>query len=218
VPQIFRPRANAIARWVLLLAATGTVLAIVGATSFVRSSFYTGTGRPMVQPVPFSHEHHVGGLGIDCRYCHNSVETSAFAGLPATEICMTCHSQLWTNAGILAPIRESLARGEPIHWQRVNTLPDYVYFSHAIHVNKGIGCVTCHGPIDKMPLTWRENPMQMSWCLGCHRNPAPNLRPKAAVFDPEWHPSGDLEAMHQALLATYGIKTERMTDCYVCHR
>lgn len=145
----------------MVLAVVGTAVTSTAGALYLRSSFYTGVGRPVFQPVPFSHKHHVGGLGIDCRYCHTSVEKSAFAGLPATEVCMTCHSQIWTNAEMLAPVRDSLARGQPIHWRRVNVLPDFVFFNHAIHVNNGIGCVTCHGPIDKMPLTWRENPMQM---------------------------------------------------------
>jgi hypothetical protein len=218
VPQIFRPRANALARWILVLAALGSASAVAGGAMFVRSSFYTGTHRPIAQPIPFSHQHHAGDLGIDCRYCHTSVETSAFAGVPASEVCMTCHSQIWTGADVLAPLRDSLAKGTPIHWNRVNDLGDFVYFNHAIHVNKGVACVTCHGPVDRMPLTWRQNPMQMEWCLGCHRDPAPNLVAPDKVFDPAAQPAATTATEHSALLQRYGIKPDELTDCYVCHR
>jgi len=131
---------------------------------------------------------------------------------------MTCHSQLFTSAPMLAPVRESLASGKPIEWNRVNDLGDFVYFNHSIHIAKGVACVTCHGPVDEMRLTWRQNPMQMSWCLGCHRDPAPNLVPKSAVFDPDWTPPANMEALHTVLLRDRGINPDTMTDCYVCHR
>jgi hypothetical protein len=127
---------------------------------------------PREQPVPFSHKHHVSGLGIDCRYRHTSVEKSAFAGIPPTDTCMTCHSQLWTDAPLLAPVRESLARHQPMQWNRVHDLPDFVFFNHSIHVRQGIGCATCHGPVDRMPLTWQQNTLFMKWCLDCHKDPA----------------------------------------------
>ncbi len=169
------------------------------------------------QPVPFSHRHHVSGLGIDCRYCHDSVEVASNAGMPPTETCMTCHSQIWTNAQMLAPVRQSLARHQPLRWQAVYVLPDYVYFDHSIHVAKGVGCTECHGPIGDMALTRKATTLYMQWCLDCHRNPAPHLRPAAAVFDPHWRrgpgtPSG------KELMAQYHIHVERLTDCSVCHR
>ncbi len=169
------------------------------------------------QPVPFSHKHHVSGLGLDCRYCHTTVEKSANAGMPSTAICMTCHSQIWTNAAMLAPDRQSLAEDTPLRWTRVYTLPDYVFFDHSIHVVKGVGCTECHGPIGDMALTWKAEPLYMSWCLSCHRDPAPHLRPRDAVFDPHWRrtpstPSG------QALLAQYHVKTDKLSDCGICHR
>ena len=170
------------------------------------------------QPVPFSHEHHVGGLGLDCRYCHTSVEKARFAGLPPTETCMTCHSQIWTNAQMLAPVRASLAENKPIRWQRVHKLPDYVYFDHSIHIAKGVGCTTCHGPIDEMKLTRQAEPLTMKWCLDCHRDPAKNLRPRDAVFDPDWTAAGDREAAGQKLVAAYHIRTDHLTDCSICHR
>ena len=171
------------------------------------------------QPVPFSHEHHVGGLGLDCRYCHTSVEKARFAGLPPTETCMTCHSQIWTNAQMLAPVRASLAENKPIRWQRVHKLPGYVYFDHSIHIAKGVGCSTCHGPVHEMKLTRQAAPLTMKWCLDCHRDPAKNLRPRDAVFDPELDSLRmTSEASGQKLIAAYHIRTDHLTDCSTCHR
>src|SRR5437660_2869412 len=135
------------------------------------------------QPVQLSHKHHVGDDGIDCRYCHTSVEKSAFAGVPPTETCMTCHSQIWTESPLLAPVRESYRTGRPIQWQRVHDLPDFVYFNHSIHIKKGIGCVSCHGRIDEMPITRKHQTLSMRWCLSCHRSPEKNMRPHEKVFD-----------------------------------
>jgi hypothetical protein len=169
------------------------------------------------QPIPFSHKHHVSGLGLDCRYCHTTVEKSSSAGMHSTAICMTCHSQIWTNAAMLAPDRQSLANNIPLRWTRVYTLPDYVFFDHSIHIAKGVGCTECHGPIGDMSMTWKATTLYMSWCLSCHRDPAPRLRPKEQVFNPDWHrtsstPSG------QALLADYHIHPENLSDCGICHR
>lgn len=133
------------------------------------------------QPVPFSHQHHVVGLGIDCRFCHTSVEVSASAGLSPTYTCMTCHSQIGTNAAIVAPVRESLADGKPTEWHRVSNLPDYVYFNHSIHIAKGVGCESCYGEMDRMALTYKAKTLIMQFCLNCHRDPGPHLRPKAAL-------------------------------------
>ena len=169
------------------------------------------------QPVPFSHKHHVSGLGIDCRYCHDSVEVASNAGMPPTETCMTCHSQIWTNAAILAPVRESLAEHKPLQWRSVYKLPDYVYFDHSIHVAKGIGCTECHGPIGDMPLTWKAETLYMGWCLGCHRDPAPHLRPREAVTDAHWQRTPDTPSGAQ-LMKAYHIHPETLTDCSVCHR
>jgi len=167
------------------------------------------------QPIPFSHKHHVGDDGIDCRFCHANVETSSFAGIPATRICMTCHSQLFTDAPMLAPVRESAARGEPLHWTRVHRLPDFVYFDHAIHVKKGVGCIECHGRVDRMPLMCRVAPLTMQWCLDCHRDPTPHLRDPAHVFD--MTPSAAVRVasgVPREALAT----RRRLTDCSTCHR
>lgn len=186
------------------------------------SSYATLIGWVRDQPVPFSHEHHVGGLGIDCRYCHTAVETSEHADLPPTHVCMTCHSQLWTGAPVLAPVRDSLATGRPIAWQRVARLPDYVYFNHAIHIDRGVPCVTCHGRVDRMPLTARAEPFQMRWCLDCHRDPAPRLRPPDQVTRMDWsewdaHP--ERHALYgEMMIKVYGIEPAKLDDCDVCHR
>jgi len=168
--------------------------------------------------VPFSHEHHVGGLGLDCRYCHTSVENARFAGLPPSETCMSCHSQIWTNAQMLAPVRASLAENKPIRWRRVNELPGYVYFDHSIHIAKGVGCSTCHGPIHEMKLTRQAEPLTMQWCLACHRDPSKSIRPREAVFDPGWSPPDDQENSGRKLMAAYHIRTDHLTDCSICHR
>ncbi len=168
--------------------------------------------------MPFSHAHHVGEIGLDCRYCHQGVETSASAGLPATNVCLTCHSQILADTAALAPVRQSLAAGVPLQWRRVNDLPDYVFFNHAAHVRNGVGCETCHGRVDQMPLTWQAAPLTMQWCVDCHRNPGPNLRPESAIFAMGWKPQGKPEEQAPALLAHYHIHPEALTDCYVCHR
>ncbi len=216
--QIFRPGANTIA--VLLMASLGAapVLAVGLAYQIAGSPYVTDQNVTRDQPIPFSHEHHVSGLGIDCRYCHTSVEKARFAGLPPTETCMTCHSQLWTNAAMLAPVRTSLAENKPIRWQRVNALPGYVYFDHSVHIAKGVGCTTCHGPIGQMRLTRQGAPLTMEWCLDCHRYPAKALRPREAVFDPDWSPHGDHQAEALKLASAYHIRTDHLTDCSICHR
>jgi hypothetical protein len=168
------------------------------------------------QPVPFSHKHHVSGLGIDCRYCHTSVETSSFAGIPPTTTCMSCHSQIWAGSPMLEPVRASLRTNEPLRWTRVHDLPDFVYFDHSIHVAKGVGCSTCHGRVDQMPITWRENTLLMEWCLNCHREPERYVRPRSAIFQMDWVPPPNQLEAGRALLQAYHIR--KLTDCYTCHR
>jgi hypothetical protein len=149
-------------------------------------------GQRPDQPVPFSHKHHVEGLGLQCQYCHTSVEKSSYAGIPPTKTCINCHSQIWTNAQLLEPVRQSWATGASIQWIKVHDLPDYVYFNHEIHVNKGIGCASCHGRVDEMPLMYQQNTLQMEWCLNCHRNPGVNLRPTSEIYNMAWAgPSSD---------------------------
>jgi len=176
-------------------------------------------GVPFDQPVPFSHKHHVGDDGIDCRYCHASVEKSAFAGLPSTQTCMTCHSQIFTDAPVLAPVRQSLATNTPLKWNRVHDLPGFVYFNHSIHIAKGIGCSTCHGRIDQMPLTWRVNTLYMKWCLDCHRQPQKYVRPRDKIYDITWQSAQERPHDGAALVAQYHIDTSgRLTNCSLCHR
>ena len=167
---------------------TGLIVISVGVAlnSLQRSPWVTRQGQRPDQPVPFSHKHHVEGLGLQCQYCHTTVEKSSYAGIPPTKTCMNCHSQIWTNAQMLEPVRTSWATGASINWIRVHDLPDYVYFNHEIHVNKGIGCASCHGRVDEMPLMYEENTLQMEWCLNCHRNPAQNLRPTSEIYNMAW--------------------------------
>ncbi len=180
-----------------------------------RSSYSTGQGVILAQPVPFSHDHHTAALGIDCRYCHTSVEESSFAGVPPTATCMNCHKLIWADSPMLQPVRESLRSGQPIRWTRVYDLPDFVYFNHAIHVAKGVGCATCHGRVDRMPLLARAQPLQMEWCLQCHRQPERFVRPREAVADMAWQ-AEDQEALGARLVAEYDIRPS--TSCSTCHR
>ena len=214
---IFRPSANVWARVVLL----GTGLVMAGGVAWwllwPRMDWVRRVGFPIEQPVPFSHEHHVSGLGIDCRFCHSDVETSWNAGMPPTYTCMTCHSQIWTNANLLAPVRESLADNKPLQWGRVTNLPDYVYFNHSIHIAKGVGCESCHGEVQHMPLTWKAKSLTMQFCLDCHRNPAPQLRPKEAIYDTDWHRTKETPPP-EVLMKQYHVGGRTLTDCSICHR
>lgn len=170
------------------------------------------------QPVMFSHKHHVGDDGLDCRYCHNSVEVSANAGMPPTETCMTCHSQLWTHAELLAPVRASFATRTPLRWTAVYKTPDYVFFNHSIHIAKGVGCDECHGRVDKMPLMREAQAFHMMFCIDCHNNPAPRLRPRDQVFNMNWRRTADTPSP-EALMIAYKIRPPAiLTDCGICHR
>lgn len=215
--QIFRRRSNSFARatlaaFVVLVLASSWILHAV-----YWSSWTTRVSLPIPQTVPFSHKHHVGGLGLDCRYCHTSVESSSFAGMPPTETCMTCHSQIWKNAPMLAPVRDSLANDTPMKWRRVNRTPDFVFFDHSVHVNHGIGCATCHGQLDQMPLTWKSHTLYMKWCLECHRHPEKYICPRDEVFNMNWSATNQL-ALGKKLVAEYHVHTEQLTDCSMCHR
>jgi Cytochrome c7 and related cytochrome c len=216
--QLFRPGANAVAGVVIVAIVLAPVAAVGLTYAYWLSPYATRQYIVPRQPVPFSHEHHVGRLGLDCRYCHTSVEQAAFAGIPPTHICMTCHSQIWTNAAVLQPVRDSLAQHQPLSWVRVNRVPDYVYFDHSIHIAKGVGCTTCHGPIGSMPLTYRAEPLTMGWCLSCHRHPEQFVRPREHVFDPEWHTPPDQGTEGAKLVQQYLIHTSGLTDCSRCHR
>src|ERR1700693_2581874 len=203
MPQIFHRSTNTYSKVsifgsVFILA---FLLWLFGAWS--RSSWATQAGVAREQPIPFSHAHHVGDVGLDCRYCHTSVETSSFANVPPTKTCMNCHSQIWSTSPTLEPVRASFRTGTSIQWTRVHDLPDFVYFNHSIHVNKGIGCESCHGRVDRMPLVWQAARLQMSWCLECHRSPEKFIRPREEVFTMGWAPAegGDRETYGGELAA-----------------
>jgi hypothetical protein len=214
--QAFRPGFNTVARVTLWGALLGPVLFLWLASEFNWSSYVTRARVPRDQPVPFSHQHHVGQLGIDCRYCHTGVEESSYAGIPPTRTCMTCHSQVWKDAPVLEPVRESWRTGQPIPWVRVNDLPDFAYFNHSIHIAKGFGCVTCHGRVDQMPLTYKPQQFFMAWCLDCHRHPERYIRPRAEVFNLAWRPAPSQEKIGPRLVRDYHVKS--LITCYTCHR
>jgi hypothetical protein len=216
--QVFRPTANHLAR-LSLVAFVLLPAGLIGAgISITRSPWNSNVNIPLNQPVPFSHEHHVNELGIDCRYCHTSVEKSAFAGIPPTHTCMSCHSQIWTNSPLLEPVRESYRTGVPLVWNRVNKLPDFVYFNHSIHIHQGIGCNVCHGQVNHMRITSKAKPFFMSWCLQCHRHPEQFIRPRNEVFNLDYQPPPDQEKLGEKLVKEYRVNKTQLTDCSVCHR
>jgi len=214
--QIFHRSANSIARITIF----GTVFIVAGLLGVItqvnRSPWMTRAQSAREQPIQFSHERHVAGNGIDCRYCHTSVEESRFAGIPPTKTCMNCHSEIFADAPFLEPVRASLTTNTPLKWTRVHDLPDFVYFDHSIHVNKGVGCTTCHGAVDKMPLMYQENSLQMEWCLDCHRAPEKYVRPRDAVFRVDYQPPSDQAELGARLVAEYQI--QKLTSCSTCHR
>ncbi len=234
--QLFPESANIVARIALPAVVLGIAAIAFAVHTALFSSHATDVGVPVAQPVPFSHKHHVEGLGIDCRYCHTGVETSAFAGVPPTETCMTCHSQVWRDAPMLAPVRESWASGRPLRWTRVNDLPDYVYFDHSIHVQKGIACVSCHGRVDQMPLMQKAHTLHMRWCLDCHRAPerraqapgdvfvmkdAPASRSRASRLELRGEQNGEQPPIFERgvqAIREGTVRDTRLEDCSICHR
>lgn len=230
--QIFHPSTNALVRASVLI---GLVLFTVlcGAWYGVNLHYGQKLYVPVVQPVQFSHKHHVGDDGIDCRYCHTSVEKSAYAGMPPTHTCMSCHSQIWSDSPELAPVRASYVSGQPIQWNRVHDMPDFVYFNHSMHIKKGVGCESCHGNMAAEPLAMKVNTMTMTWCLNCHRNPEAFLRPRSAIYATDWHASdaaklispetgrpypGNQAELGKQLSHEYRVLHPRqLTDCYTCH-
>jgi cytochrome c7-like protein/class III cytochrome C family protein len=218
MPQVFHRSTNTLSRLSIFgglfaVAALAWGLALVN-----RSAYVTWAGVARQQPVPFSHRHHAGELGIDCRYCHTTVERSAVAGIPPTKTCMNCHSQIWVDSPMLEPVRASFRTDRSIEWIKVHDLPDFVYFNHSIHVRQGIGCVSCHGRIDRMNLTWQAASLQMEWCLNCHRQPEQYVRPREEVFNMEWKPPSDQAALGSKLVAEYHIQKQQLTNCSICHR
>jgi len=220
MPQLFTSRSNGITR--LFLAFLVLFVLFVSGAGFLlnRSPYATAQNEVPTQPVPFSHQHHVGALGIDCGYCHTSFESSSFAGLPDTATCMSCHSQIWTNADVLAPVRSSFTQSKPLKWSRVHDLPDYVYFSHKVHISNGVGCESCHGRVDQMPLMRQAKPLTMKWCLACHRNPGPHLRERdqVTVMGHTLKARPPDQASADSLVNDYNIRTDRLTECVTCHR
>ena len=237
--QIFHPVMNTISRVSIFGAVFFVVAVVLLLMVVVRSPYSTRADVVVDQPVPFSHQHHVADCGIDCRYCHTSVETSSYAGIPATDVCMNCHSYLFNDQQMLEPVRQSYREGKPLRWNRVNDVADFAYFNHAIHIHKGIGCATCHGRVDQMPMMWRENSLHMEWCLECHRHPARYVRPREFVYrmepldelvdTPEFqqylereHPQLDPDSeevvfeLRKELAADYKLESE--TNCSICHR
>lgn len=214
--QLFHRSSNAFARITLF----GGILILAGlgymGWVFAHSSYMTGESVALKQPVPFSHDHHTAGLGIDCRYCHTSVEESAFANIPPVATCMNCHNIMWNREEMLAPIRDAYASGEPIRWNRVYDLPDYVYFNHSIHLKKGMGCETCHGRVDRQPLIQQAVSLQMKWCLDCHRNPEQYIRPREEVLTFGYEPEGEPNELAHRLIEEYAVAPG--IDCAVCHR
>ncbi|MGI3902664.1 MAG: cytochrome c3 family protein [Janthinobacterium lividum] len=217
--QLFKPGADAVFRLALLLCIGGVAVLLYAASAWSSSDYVTGVGIAREQPVPFSHKHHAAELGIDCRYCHAQAEYLETAGIPPTWTCMTCHSQIWTGAEMLAPVRNSLARNMPLVWTRLNQLPSYVYFNHSIHIQKGIGCTSCHGAVDSMQLTYKAKSFQMEFCLDCHRNPEKFVRPRGEVWNMDWSPPSDQDTRGRQLVADYHIAGPgRLSDCSICHR
>ena len=220
MPQIFNFSSNSYTKVGIIvglftLTGVGGALFQLGADS----SYATNQGVARVQPVQFSHSHHVSSMGIDCRYCHTSVENAAYANVPPTKTCMNCHSQIWTGSPELEMVRASYRNDTSIPWVKVHDLPDFVYFNHSIHIAKGVGCSTCHGQIDNMPAVYQENTLQMEWCIACHRAPEKFIRPKSEIFNMDWQ-DGDLNAAERdKLKVDLKIRSkEMMTSCSTCHR
>jgi Cytochrome c7 and related cytochrome c len=216
MPQIFHRSFNTISRLTIygavFIAAALSYVAVVVA----RSSLLTNVGTTRSQPVPFSHEHHVKGLGLDCRFCHDTADKSSFAGMPATKVCMNCHQQIQVGSDMLEPVRDSYKNDKSLRWERVHKLADFVYFNHSVHVNKGVGCTTCHGPVSDMPLMWQHGTLLMEWCLDCHREPNKYVRPRDQVYEWDYQPPANQDEEGRKLMAEYGIKS--LTHCSTCHR
>jgi hypothetical protein len=214
--QIFHRSTNSLSRFTIfggLFVAAGVVLLLLWVN---RTPWVTRAYEAREQPVPFSHAHHVGGIGVDCRYCHTSVDKSAYAGIPPTKTCMNCHVQIWNQSPTLEPVRASFKNDVSLEWTKVHDLPDFVYFNHSAHVNKGVGCSSCHGRVDQMPLVWQEHSLQMEWCLDCHRHPERFVRPKDRVYDIAYEAPANQDELGRALVKQYGIKTQ--VTCSTCHR
>jgi len=213
--QIFHPSTNTFSKVSIFGAVFAVGGLLWGLAVINRSGYVTQAGVAREQPVPFSHRHHAGELGIDCRYCHTAVEEQASAGIPPTQTCMNCHSRIWSDSPTLEPVRASYRTDTSIEWIKVYDLPDFVYFNHSIHVSRGIGCASCHGRVDEMNLVRQMPSLQMEWCVDCHRDPAQHVRPREEVFNMAWQ-AADQEKLGVELVKRYGI--ESRDDCSICHR
>lgn len=217
MPQLFPPNSNSFVKWTILAGTVFLVLLVTALTVFARTT-NNRVGVPVAQPVDFPHDLHTSSLGLDCRYCHSTVETSDFATIPSTETCMTCHSQIRVGSPQLAPVQQSWDNGVPIAWNRVHDLPDFVYFDHSIHVAKGVGCSTCHGQVDQMAGMWKNEPMTMGWCLECHKAPERFLRPRSEVLNMAYTRPENQRELGRELIEAYHINTEKLPQCWTCHR
>jgi hypothetical protein len=213
---LFRPRHNTLAQITLFVLAAGAVGTLGGLMIYVRTPYARGMQDPIEQPLQFDHRHHTRDEGIDCRYCHNTVDRSPHASIPPTQLCLNCHAQVWNKSPLLEPIRKSFFENKPMEWRRVYRVPDFVYFNHSIHVNKGVGCVSCHGRVDEMAAVEKATPLTMGWCLDCHRNPEKNLRPTEEITNMTWQPEGDPEVAGRLLAQQYDVHTR--ISCTTCHR
>lgn len=216
--QVFPPGSNWLAKWSIFGGAGAVVLFTAVASAVYWGPFTTRVNMYRPQPIPFSHQRHVQGNGIDCRYCHTTVENSSFAGIPATETCMTCHSQVLQDQPMIQIIHESWRNEVPLEWARVNDVPDFVYFNHSIHINQGVGCNYCHGPVDEMPLTYKAETLHMAWCIECHRAPEKFIRPREEVFNMDWEPGPNQEELGRQLVEEYNIQVGQLMNCSICHR
>ena len=217
MPQYFPPNANAFAKWLVIGGGAFVVLLMIVMAFYARTT-NNAVGVPIAQPVAFQHNLHADQLGLDCRYCHTSVETAASAGMPGTETCMTCHSQVRVGSPALEVVQASWDSGAPIAWNRVHDMGDYVYFDHSAHINSGVGCSDCHGDVDEMGGIWKAEPMTMGWCLECHRAPEEYLRPRADVFDMDYVRPSDQLALGTELVEAYHVNDEKLIQCSTCHR
>ena len=219
MPQIFHRSTNTISRLTIFGGVLLVAMVALAWAGVIRAPYVTEQDVVRDQPVPFSHQHHVAGIGIDCRYCHTSVEKAAFAGIPSTQICMNCHKEVWADSPALEPVRASLRENHPIEWVRVNNVPDFVYFDHSIHIYKGVGCETCHGRVDQMPLMWKAESFHMDWCLDCHRSPENYLRPREEVFTMGWQAPVPQKELGRKLMVSYKVDPPlKLTNCSICHR
>lgn len=216
MPQVFNAKSNVLARATFLIA--GLLLLVIILAGMYMTPYTHRTGVALDQPAPFSHKHHAKELGIDCRYCHTGVEDAPYAGIPATEVCMTCHSQIWTNSPLLLPVQESYLKNIPLRWNKVNKVPDFVYFDHSIHIDRGVSCFTCHGDVTEMNLTFKTYAFEMLYCLDCHRNPEEFLRPTDEVFNAKYEAPPDQKKLGRQLMEKHAIDTKQLENCWVCHR